>query len=115
MSVVRFGRAFFVFLASVSVIGAVSVDVPASGAQPVAPSGPSVAEPLVSGPDDCGRRLRKVEGGWWECSFVDQFDGTELDATRWAAGETRVSGVTNGSAGCYLRKPWTVGVSGGLL
>lgn len=105
-------RAFLAFLASVSAVAAVAVDVPASGASVVS----AVASaPLVDGPDDCGRRLRKADGGWWECSFVDSFDGTELDATKWTAGETAVSGVTNGGASCYLRKPWTIAVDSGVL
>ncbi|MEZ0579551.1 family 16 glycosylhydrolase [Nocardioides sp. MH1] len=112
----RFARAFFLLLASLAVVAAVVVPVPASDAATVAVAGrAAAAAPLVSGPDDCGRRLRKAEGGWWECSFVDDFDGTELDGTKWSAGETAVSGVTNGGASCYLRKPWTLAVDGGLL
>lgn len=110
----RSSRAFFVFLASVSVVAALAVDVPRSDARAVAVAS-SAAAASVSGPDDCGRRIRKSEGGWWDCSFVDNFDGTELDMTKWTAGESAVSGVTNGGGSCYLRKPWTVAVDSGLL
>lgn len=109
-------RAFFVFLACVSVASAVLVDVPPSDAGVGTPvDGVTSVSAAVIEPDACGRRYRKAEGGWWECTFVDEFDGTELDPSRWMAGETATSGITNGGAGCYLRKPWTVSVSGGLL
>ena len=108
----RLSRAFFVFLTSVSMVGAVSVDAPRSDAHGVTAAAQA---PLVSGPDDCGRRLRKADGGWWDCTFVDNFDGSALDTTKWAAGETSVSGITNGGASCYLRKPWTIAVDNGRL
>lgn len=64
--------------------------------------------------DACGARVRKADGTWWDCSFVDEFDGSELDGTRWLAQETSFSGMTNGSA-CIRKEPWTIAVADGTL
>ena len=42
--------------------------------------------------DACGARIAKPGGGLWACSFVDDFNGTSLDAAKWAAQNTALSG-----------------------
>jgi beta-glucanase (GH16 family) len=66
-------------------------------------------------PDACGWRLRKEDGTLWECTFDDEFDGDALDRDKWTAGQTAVSGITNGTGGCYRDRPWTVSVGNGAL
>ena len=51
---------------------------------------------------------------WWECSFVDTFDGTQLDRTKWDVVRSDKTGYTNGPE-CYLDRPQNVSVSGGRL
>jgi len=65
--------------------------------------------------DACGHRPRKSSTTRWACTFVDEFAGTELDPSKWLAQETAITGITNGSAGCYLNKPWTIAVADGRL
>lgn len=72
------------------------------------------AEPAKAATSDaCGALLAKPGGGTWSCTFVDNFNGTTLDATKWVTADSRVSGFyMNGScfngtgvsqAGGYLR------------
>lgn len=81
------------------------------------PPGPVDPTPVDQGPppDACGKRLPKGDGTYWECTFVDNFDGTELDTSKWMVSETRFSGVTNGAEGCFRNEPWIVSVAGGVL
>ncbi len=78
---------------------------------------PPVDEPPVEPPpvDACGEQPLKADGTRWECSFVDDFSGTELDGSRWLAHETSFSGITNGPEGCFRKEPWTVAVENGTL
>jgi beta-glucanase (GH16 family) len=46
--------------------------------------------------DACGPRLAKPDGGTWECSFVDEFDGGALDAGKWITQNTATSGFRSG-------------------
>jgi beta-glucanase (GH16 family) len=50
--------------------------------------------------DACGDRLPKPGGGAWRCSFVDNFDGTELDTDKWSTQDTVKSGFRSGMT-CY--------------
>ncbi|KAA1428242.1 glycoside hydrolase family 16 protein [Nocardioides antri] len=103
----RFIRLIVLFACAVAG-GAISVLGPAAEAAPVASS-------VSMEPDACGPRLVKEDGTAWECTFVDNFEGTELDTTKWMVAETAFSGITNGHTGCFVRKPWTVRVIDGRL
>jgi beta-glucanase (GH16 family) len=74
--------------------------VPASGN--AAPPGP-----------DCGPRLKKAQGGVWQCTFADSFDGTRLDSASWGPLLTARTGVNTRE--CRLDRPDTISVSGGTL
>jgi len=82
---------------------------------PVVP--PPVVPPPVDPPpvDACGEQPAKVDGTWWDCTFVDEFDGAALDSTKWLAQETSFSGITNGPEGCFRNEPWTIAVDQGAL
>ncbi|KRB78079.1 hypothetical protein ASE01_07920 [Nocardioides sp. Root190] len=71
------------------------------------PTPPKVVAPAA---DDCGVRPRKADGGWYACSFVDQFDGATLDPNRWVASQLVGSGDL-----CVLDSPQTVAVADGTL
>ncbi|WP_183100797.1 glycoside hydrolase family 16 protein [Nocardioides pelophilus] len=82
-----------------------------SGKRYVAPA-PTLVEP---GPSDaCGVQPRKADGSLWECTFVENFDGSALDTTKWQPQDTSVTGIPNGTA-CYLPKPWNLKVADGAL
>ena len=65
-------------------------------------------------PDACGKRRRKEDGTLWRCTFVDNFNGTTLDTSKWLVQETSASGVTNGRS-CYVDTPSAIKVEGGSL
>jgi beta-glucanase (GH16 family) len=62
--------------------------------------------------DACGSLLSKSSGGWWACSFVDDFSGTSLDTTKWYVGNTAVTGFHMGQT-CFTSD--NVAVGGGML
>ncbi len=62
----------------------------------------------------CGGTLVKANGSRWVCTFVDNFDGTKLDAGKWIAQQTFTSGYQNGGE-CYVDSPKNISVSGGVL
>ena len=33
--------------------------------------------------DACGTQPRKTDGSYWRCTFVDDFNGDQLDRTKW--------------------------------
>lgn len=77
---------------------------------------PAPSKPKPPAPSDaCGVRPERAGGGYYDCTFRDDFDGTALDRTKWMVQETRFSGMYGGSQGCYVDNDRTVGVSGGLL
>ncbi len=59
----------------------------------------------------CGATLPKTGGGTWECTFADNFDGDELNRSRWAV---QTSGFQSGTAThwtCYVDNPANIAVS----
>ncbi|UMG91452.1 glycoside hydrolase family 16 protein [Nocardioides sp. TF02-7] len=79
---------------------------------------PPVEEPPVEEPapvDECGEQPLKADGTRWQCSFVDDFDGTELDTDKWLVQETWFSGMTTANRDCYVNDPSTVQVADGTL
>lgn len=76
------------------------------------------APPLASAPaasyDACGARPLKANGTPWSCTFVDNFDGTELDRTKWLPQTVFAQGTVETHA-CYRDDPSNVNVRGGVL
>jgi len=77
----------------------------------VAPAAPAAPAPV----DTCGSRPKRAEGGYYACSFYDDFDGDALDRSKWMVQQTSFSGMYGGSKGCYVDNDRTVQVRGGLL
>ncbi|WP_165873014.1 glycoside hydrolase family 16 protein [Nocardioides jejuensis] len=66
----------------------------------------------ATGSDACGALIAKTAGGTWSCTFVDNFAGTTLDASKWAVQDSSQTSFTmNGS--CFDGRG--VSVSGGFL
>ncbi|GAA1540573.1 glycoside hydrolase family 16 protein [Nocardioides humi] len=78
---------------------------------PVQPATPKPPAPS----DACGVQPERAEGGYYSCTFRDDFDGTTLDRSRWMVQETSFSGMYGGSKGCYVDNDRTVRVDSGLL
>ena len=76
---------------------------------PLAPPTPAAPASAVTA-DACGARLLRSTGGYWNCTFVDNFSGTSLDRTKWL-------GLDQYGAGnmCVLNNARTVGVAYGVL
>lgn len=73
-------------------------------------------EPAGGVPSDaCGPRPGKADGSRWSCTFVDDFNGTELDRTKWLPQTQFVTGDTSGNYACYRDHPENISVSGGTL
>ncbi|HJR24893.1 MAG TPA: glycoside hydrolase family 16 protein [Acidimicrobiales bacterium] len=67
---------------------------------------------LPAGP--CGPQIKKADGSYWACTFVEDFDGDTLDGTTWIAQQTAQSSFAPGGA-CYVDAPGNVSVSDGAL
>jgi beta-glucanase (GH16 family) len=64
----------------------------------------------------CGKtQIRKSTGGFWQCTFADDFDGDSLDPSKWVAQRTDTSGYMNGMTACFVDSPNNVSVSDGSL
>ena len=72
----------------------------------------SAATADVPAADACGAAPTNPE--LWACSFVDTFDGSELDRTKWDVLRTDRTGYTNGPE-CYLDRPENIAVRDGRL
>lgn len=66
------------------------------------------------GPSACGAALTKPSGGYWRCTFVDNFEGTTLNRRHWVPQQTSNSGYVVGPE-CYVNSPHNIAVSGGVL
>ena len=65
--------------------------------------------------DACGTRLRKADGSYWSCTFVDDFSGTALDRTKWVPQTVFSTGDALSGYACYDSDSSVVSVSGGTL
>jgi len=68
----------------------------------------------VASSDACGAVLAKGDGTTWACSFVDNFDGTSLDTTKWIIQQTAVTGFRTGQT-CYTASNKNIAVRRGGL
>ncbi len=80
--------------------------------QPSASAGGPPAAALAS--DACGAAIAKADGGAWQCTFVDEFGGSELDGSKWLLGETAWTGFWTGQT-CFVRSAKNVAVRRGSL
>jgi len=71
----------------------------------------SPTQKVVPPSDACGVRPVKADGTLWSCSFVDNFDGTSLDSSKWTPQQL----AGNGGDLCYASSDQTISVSGGAL
>jgi beta-glucanase (GH16 family) len=70
----------------------------------------------ASGPSCGGKEIPKSTGGYWRCTFADDFGGSSLNTSKWVAQRTDMSGFTDPmSNGCYVNDKDNVRVSNGAL
>lgn len=73
----------------------------------------------ISSHPSCGaERIAKPGGGYWTCTFDEEFNGHKLDASQWTTQLTSNSAYYTGPQGtraCYIDSPNNVSVSGGHL
>ena len=74
----------------------------------------SAASTTLTGADCGGLSLAKSTGGTWTCTWDDEFNGTTLDATKWAVQTTAASGFATKPA-CFVNSPNNVSVANGVL
>ncbi|MBW8750711.1 MAG: glycoside hydrolase family 16 protein [Propionibacteriales bacterium] len=83
-------------------------------AAPAAPAAPASRLRAAYTSDDCGRQPLKPDGTAWQCTFVDNFGGRELDRTKWRPQTEFVTGTDTVYA-CYRDDPANVSVKYGAL
>jgi beta-glucanase (GH16 family) len=79
-----------------------------------APTTTTTATPATPGAPNCTTTPVKANGTPWVCTFVDNFDGTTLDTSKWLVQTTAASNYTIGGE-CYMDDPKNVSVSNGSL
>ena len=62
-----------------------------------------------------GEKPPKPGGATFTCAFSDDFDGQEIDATKWMPNKTTYAGVTSEAADCFVDDPDNISVSDGML
>jgi beta-glucanase (GH16 family) len=74
------------------------------------------AKPVLKAPstDACGVRPTKSDGSSWSCTFVDDFNGTSLDRTKWLPQRGFPTGV-DGARACAVDDGTTIRVANGVL
>ena len=75
-------------------------------------TGPAEADPAPA--PDCGSTLLKSSGSPWVCTFVDNFDGSQLDSSKWFVQLTDGSGY-QGGGDCFVDSSDNVDVANGVL
>lgn len=83
--------------------------VTASGATPVA-----TRVHHAPAPDACGKRIAKPGGGWWSCTFDDEFRGNKLNRSKWMPQIYFATGTPSAYT-CYRDDPSNIRVGGGAL
>lgn len=61
-----------------------------------------------------GKRPLKPGGGFYKCTFYDEFNGTGLDGAKWFVPTTAATGFHSG-AECFVLSPNNIAESGGVL
>ncbi|MEP7019702.1 MAG: glycoside hydrolase family 16 protein, partial [Pseudonocardiales bacterium] len=66
-------------------------------------------------PPSCGTTtIARSTGGYWQCTFADEFSGITVDTGKWIAQQTANSGYHSG-AECFVNSPNNISVAGGTL
>jgi beta-glucanase (GH16 family) len=65
--------------------------------------------------DSCGTQPRKADGGYWSCTFVDEFFGTTLDRSKWIPQSVFVTGDALSGYACNDTDSSVISVRGGSL
>jgi beta-glucanase (GH16 family) len=92
-------------------LGAAAPATTTTAAPPPAPPVPAAPAPPI---EPCGGSRSKPGGGTWTCTWADEFDGAELDRSRWTVFESSQIGFRAGSS-CFVDDPDNVAVAGGAL
>jgi hypothetical protein len=66
-------------------------------------------------PDACGAPVLAGDGTRRVCTFADDFDGAQLDRTKWLPQSNFITGDVAGSYACYRDHPDNVSVADGAL
>lgn len=96
-------------LASAALIGLAGLAGPAP-----AGSATGAPQPAAAAQDACGEVRAKADGSTWHCSFVDNFDGRELNLDKWITQDTSVTGFRTGVT-CFTTARKNIQVSQGAL
>lgn len=70
-------------------------------------------ETAATGPS-CGASVPKPGGGYWRCTFSDDFKGSTLDPAKWKVQTTAASGFQVNRE-CHVASPRNVSVGAGVL
>jgi beta-glucanase (GH16 family) len=62
-----------------------------------------------------GQLIQKSTGGFWRCTFDDEFNSTSLDTTKWVPQTAFVSGDPAAMYACYQNDPSNISESAGAL
>jgi beta-glucanase (GH16 family) len=73
-----------------------------------------VAQATTAPAPYCGATIAKPGGGYWKCTFDDEFSGTAIDRTKWMVQTTYATGFHSGQE-CMVDSPKNVSVSSGTL
>lgn len=65
-------------------------------------------------PDACGSMIRKADGSSWKCTFVDNFTGKVVDASKWGIQDTPTTGFRMGPT-CFRSARNSVAQRAGFL
>jgi beta-glucanase (GH16 family) len=76
----------------------------------------SVAKPGKPPPAPAcgGTALAKSSGGYWQCTFDDEFSSSSLDTSKWVVQQTSNSSFHSGPE-CFVNSPNNVSVADGML
>ncbi|WP_157544652.1 glycoside hydrolase family 16 protein [Nocardioides halotolerans] len=75
----------------------------------------TVAAKVKTPSDGCGAQPRKADGSYWSCTFVDDFNGTTLNRTKWVPQTIFSTGDALSGYACYDDDKSVVSVGGGTL
>lgn len=114
---IRIGAFLLVIVAAMSLgVAADGEERPAARQEIPLPAPLALAERAQQG---CGGVLARRSGdSLWRCVLSDEFDGSQLDLTRWSVVATADTDFSSGippTYACYVHDPRVVSVAGGYL
>ena len=111
----RLPRRRFALLATLTTAFVLAAFVGATATHASAPTVRSATlAALATAPTCGGTAIAKSTGGYWACSFDDEFSATTLDASKWTVQQTATSGYHSGPE-CFVNRPANVSVASGVL